>query len=149
MFKLKSRPYNLLLIATIILLCASLLVLNETLDIHLHDTYYIIPTAYAFWGIVLFLILLWVVYMVTNRWLFSKSLVWLHVIISIAASLFIVIYLLNFRGMAGMPRRYVDFSEWDMFRRYRTSIVVSVMVLAGGVVVYLVNLVVGLVRRRL
>ena len=148
MFKLKSRPYNLLLIATILLLVASLFVLNETLDIHLHDTYYIIPTAYALWAIVLFLILLWIIYLVTNRWLFSKSLVWLHVVISTAASLFIVIYLLNFRGIAGMPRRYVDYDEWDMFRQYRESIVVSVMVLGGGVFVYLVNLVAGLVRRR-
>jgi hypothetical protein len=75
MFKLKTRPYNLLFIEAITLLVASFFTLNETLDIHLHDTYYIIPTTYAGWAIVLFLLILWLIYLFTNRWLFSKTLV--------------------------------------------------------------------------
>jgi hypothetical protein len=37
MFKLKTCPYNVLIIAAIILLVPSFFTLNETLDIHLHE----------------------------------------------------------------------------------------------------------------
>lgn len=151
MFKLKTRPYNLLIIAAIILLVASFFTLNETLDIHLYDTYYIIPTAYASWAIVLFLLMLWVVYLFTNRWLFSKTLVWLHVVLTVVTSLFMFIYVFNFRelgGMAGMPRRYMDYSDWDIFWQYQRSIIVSVILLAFGLVLHILNLLIGLIRRR-
>ena len=149
--ELKTRPYNLFIIAAIPLLVASFFTLNDTLDIHLHDTYYIISTAYACWAIILFLVMLWVIYRFTNRWLFSKMLVWLHAVLTVTVSVFMFIYVFNFRelgGMPGMPRRYVDFNEWDFFWMYRQSIIVSVLLLAIGLAVYALNLLIGLTRRR-
>jgi heme/copper-type cytochrome/quinol oxidase subunit 1 len=57
----------------------------------------------------------------------------------------------NFRelgAMAGMPRRYMDYSDWDSFLMYQQSIIVSVMVLAFGLVLNVLNVLIGLIRRR-
>ncbi len=52
MFDLKKRPHNFLLLTVILFLIASLFVSNQALDIHLHDTYFVLSLSHIVWPII-------------------------------------------------------------------------------------------------
>ena len=136
-----------LLLTAIIMLIASAFSLNETMDIHLYDTYYVVSAAYAFWSIAVLLMILWLVYLFTNRFLFSRMLMWLHVVLTVVISVFLAIFIANFGKLAGMPRRYID-DGFNAFAQFQQSILVSVFLLVLGMALYVINLLIGLVRRK-
>ena len=72
MRKFRERPYNLLLLSAILILIASFFSFEQTLDIHLHDTYFVITLRQIFRYATIALLVLWVLYKLTNRSKFSK-----------------------------------------------------------------------------
>src|SRR4051812_21890293 len=89
MFNIKERPYNLFPIASIIVLISSFPAFGTTVDIYLHDTYFIFASADLLWGITGLLLILWTVYLLTQRFLFSKVLTWIHVILTVTTLVFV------------------------------------------------------------
>jgi heme/copper-type cytochrome/quinol oxidase subunit 1 len=146
--KLKGRPYHLLFIAAILVLIASFFTMNETMDIHLHDTYYVISAAWTYWAIVVLLLVLWLIYVFTNRFLLSKPLTWIHVVLTIVLALLLTVFVFNpDRGSAGMARDYTDWSAFDEFERYNRMITYALLLLPLGLLLYIINLVGGLIKR--
>jgi heme/copper-type cytochrome/quinol oxidase subunit 1 len=89
--------------------------------------------------------------MLTKRFLFSTALMWIHIIFSIFCFAFILIspYLSTFseKGLAGMPRRYFDYSElslWDLFNYFSPFVKAALLSLILGQLLYFSNLFVGL-----
>jgi heme/copper-type cytochrome/quinol oxidase subunit 1 len=153
MFNFKEQPYNLLLLTAAFILIASIFAYDQTLDIHLHDTYFIVAMTYLFWATSILLLILWALYLLTKQFLFSKLLTWVHIILTVIALVsFVAIsfYSTNYYdGLAGMPRRYYDYSGWKTFERYNnlTKGVFAVMLLISiGLMAYIINIVVGLLR---
>src|SRR5687767_13087330 len=113
MFNFKERPYNLLLLTSLGILIASFFAFGRTFDIHLHDTYFIIAIAPLFWVTVFLLLIIWSLYLLTKQFLFSKILTWIHIILTVATSVFLVGISFysndSYKGLAGMPRRYFDY----------------------------------------
>ncbi|MEO6330832.1 MAG: hypothetical protein ABIO55_17990 [Ginsengibacter sp.] len=151
MFKYKERPYNLLLLTAVLILIASFFAFDKTLDIHLHDTYFIITMAHSFWIIIILLLIFWTLYLLTKRFLFSKILTWLNVILIVATSVFLVtisFYSNNYyNGLAGMPRRYYDYRSWNNFGFYDNltkGVLVTILLLVLGLSIFIVNLIMGL-----
>src|SRR5690242_8828642 len=114
MFKFKERPYNFLLLTAILLFIASIFNFNVPIDIHLHNTYFIFPLKLLIWLPTIILILFWLLYLLTKRFLFSKALTWTHVILTIICSILLLIlpFILTY-PFAGMdaPRRYYDYAK--------------------------------------
>lgn len=152
MFDITKRPYHLLLLTAILLLIASFFVHNQTLDMHLHDTYFIISMSHLFWLIIILLLIFWILYLLTKHLLFSKVLIWVHVLLLILSSISLVVILFysNYQGVAGSLRQYYDFSNWEamvQFDGLARGIMVIFLAIFLGVIIYVINLIIGLINR--
>lgn len=153
MFNLKKRPYNLILLTAIVILITSFFASDEVIDFHFHDTYFILPSAYLFLATTGWLLLFWILYMLTHRFLFSKVLTWAHVIMTALPLVLLIgiwFYSNNYyEGLAGMPRRYYDYNNWEgiVLNNNLTKVVLITFVLTAlGFFTFLINLVIGLLK---
>ena len=149
--KIQSQPYHLLVPIIILILVLSLFVgWSLTTDIHTHDTYYIIPTRYFIQAYAVFLILLWCIYRFTNKLLLSSIVTWVHLGITII----LVITLVGFTfwpgivSGAGMPRRYIDYSDFDAFKRLNNFLTAMTLALLFSQALYIINLAGGLLFKK-
>ena len=153
MLKIKQRPYNLLLGTAIVLTIASLLNLNYPIYIYGRDEYFFSLTTLR-WLPTLLLALLWLIYLSTNRVLFSGTLTWTHIILTILCSIFITIipYLAQWlRPPLFSPRRYYLYSgirgfvwAFKQFDNIKKAVIISFSSLIAGTMIYFVNLFTGL-----
>jgi heme/copper-type cytochrome/quinol oxidase subunit 1 len=149
---MKQKPYHLLLWIALALVLASFFVFkqNNSVDIHFHDTYFIIAHTHVFWLLAIVALFVWVLYWMTNKLLYSKKLTWVHVVVTVVALLlFACSFLLGNNLMNPTPRRYYEPGNWSAFNDYYTfsnAIGVAILALLFGQVIYILNLLVGLVR---
>jgi cytochrome c oxidase subunit I len=151
--QLKHKPYNLFLLTSILLLIVGLFSFNTQIDIHLHDTYFVFPLAFLVWVPSIILFAFWVLYLMTKQFLFSKRLMWTHIILTIVTSflIFILPYLTTYAygGVAGIPRRYYDYEELDKFKMLSnfTNITATTFILfLLSQLTYCTNLFIGLYK---
>jgi heme/copper-type cytochrome/quinol oxidase subunit 1 len=154
MFNFKERPYNLIIFTAFVVLAASFFAFNQTVDIHLHDTYFVIALANLLWAISMLLLIFWIIYMLVHRLLFSRFLMWINLLLTIMGVLFLVLisFYSNryYKGLAGMPRRYYDYGSSDpvMLQNNLTkAVLISIVVIGLGVLTFMVNLIIGLFNR--
>lgn len=151
--RIKRNPYNLLFLLAILLFLFGFLNFRSVIDIHLHDTFYVVTVKHLLWALAVLLFLLWLLYFITKKYLYSKLLTWIHVIATIVTSIFIlsIPFLLKdpYRELAGMPRRYYDVGESNAYQfageLSRTALVCA-YILAAGQLTYLLNLIWGLFK---
>ena len=150
--KFKQKPYHLLLYTALLLILNSFLVINQnnSVDFHLHDTYFVISNTHIFWLLAILALVIWILYLFTYKILFSKVLIWGHVIISI---LTILLFLssLYFRNniLNPIPRKYYDLNDWntlgiDSIATKFFSIIILILVF--GQLLFIINFVIGLVK---
>ena len=144
-----DRPYDFFLLTSALLLLGSVFMLGQTLDVHLHDTYYVFPAVYLFWTIALAFLLAWTVYKLTNRFLLTKILTWFHVVTTL---IFLIILMTanlwrdNPIPANGEP---LDFEKFFESRQKTNTIVAAISILfLAGQIGYFINLLAGLFRRR-
>ena len=149
--RLKQKPYNLLLLTSILLFIVGLFGFDSAMDIHMHDTHFVFPLTYLPWTPSIILLIFWLLYLVTKNFLYSKALTWTHILLTIAACIFILTlpYLLTntYEGFAGMPRRYYDIGQsktYQFFGELTKTAVVIGFILVAGQLTYLANLAIGL-----
>jgi heme/copper-type cytochrome/quinol oxidase subunit 1 len=123
---------------------------DRTIDIHLHDTYYVIAQGHVFIFLAFIVWFLWFLYLLTRKVLYSKTLTWIHVVTTLLTLLFLL-SLLNFGGdiFNLSSRRYLDASNWTTFNRYEQGmrrIAYTLIVLLLGQIVFVVNLIVGIIK---
>lgn len=103
---------------------------KSALDIHLHDTYFIMPNSYP-----LFLVaFVFAIFAATYHWfdkIFKKqinyTLGYIHFWVSFLSMSFIVLPI-QYAGLAGMPRRYYDYGDSSNFIAFSNQItLVSVL----------------------
>ena len=152
MFSFKKYPYNLLLLLAILILVTSFFISTEgAIDLHLHDTYFIISKVYLFWLVSGVLIVFWVLNSITKRFLFSKILTSIHLaLIGLSAICLIGLLLYAhyyYQGLAGMPRRYYDYSRWEdkwaIYDNFTKASVITLVSMLLGIAVYFMHLVMG------
>ncbi len=125
---------------------------NSTVDIHFHDIYFIIAHTHVFWLLAILALLLWTLYLLTHKILYSKALTWTHVIITLLT--FILFALTLFFGdnfLNPTPRRYYDYSTWNSFEtysKYTKTIAIIIMILLFGQIIYVINFIAGLFKAR-
>jgi heme/copper-type cytochrome/quinol oxidase subunit 1 len=150
---LKELPYSLLLLTALLLFAVGFFVTN-TIDIHLHDTYFVLPFRLLIWSMAIIFVLLWVLYLVTKKALLSKTLSWIHILLTILSCLFLItmFYWMNdhYEGLAAMPRRYLASGiteQYDYLNNQAKATWLSMLILMFSQITYVVNLSVGLYQR--
>jgi cytochrome c oxidase subunit 1 len=93
---------------------------NSALDIHLHDTYFVIAHFHIVMGVASMFGMFAGVYhwypKMYGRYL-NTSLGYIHFWISIVGA-YLIFWPMHYEGLAGMPRRYYDYSIWESFKNF-------------------------------
>jgi heme/copper-type cytochrome/quinol oxidase subunit 1 len=87
---------------------------NSALDLHIHDTYFVVTNAHVLWVVAIVLLLLWYIYFVLRKILFSKILTWLHIVSTLIGVVVLVILpFLTENVFLPKQRNYYDFNSWE------------------------------------
>ncbi len=93
---------------------------NSSLDIHLHDTYFIIAHFHIVMGVAGFFGMFAGVYhwfpKMYGRQL-NPTLGYIHFWVTLIGA-YLIFWPMHYEGLAGMPRRYYDFSLWESFKMF-------------------------------
>jgi heme/copper-type cytochrome/quinol oxidase subunit 1 len=134
---IKERPHLLLLFAGLVLLIISIFS-SSSIDIQVHDTYYVIWKRHLFIVFGIFVIFLWILYLFMVRLLYSRALSWIHILITIIPALFFI----------SMPVWYhISLYDFRGYRRWNGILVIVIVALVIGQLILIVNLVIGLMKR--
>ena len=151
--KIKLRAHSLILLTGLILVFMSFFAVDKqsTVDIHLHDTYFIIAHIHLFRLLSIIAVIIWILCLLINRFLFSKLLVWTHVIITIVTLLTVAfsLYYIDNILEAG-PRRYYDLSSFTSLNTYNklsAAVPIAITVLLLGQIIFILNIILGLLKR--
>jgi cytochrome c oxidase subunit 1 len=93
---------------------------NSALDIHLHDTYFVIAHFHIVMGVASMFgmfagIYHWFPKMYGRH--MNNVLAYMHFWITIIGA-YLIFWPMHYEGLAGMPRRYYDYSAWESFKHF-------------------------------
>jgi cytochrome c oxidase subunit 1 len=93
---------------------------NSTLDIHLHDTYFIIAHFHIVMGVSAFMGMFCGVYhwfpKMYGRYL-NNTMSYIHFWVTFTGA-YLIFWPMHYEGLAGMPRRYVEYQGWASFNQF-------------------------------
>jgi cytochrome c oxidase subunit I len=93
---------------------------NSALDLHLHDTYFVVAHFHIVMGVASFFGMFAGVYhwfpKMYGRYL-NTTMAYIHFWITIVGA-YLIFWPMHYEGLAGMPRRYYDFSNWESFKMF-------------------------------
>lgn len=109
---------------------------NSTIDIHLHDTMFVVAHFHIVMGVASFFGMFAGVYhwypKMFGRYL-NSTLGYIHFWVTIAGA-YLIFWPMHYEGLAGMPRRYLDKSIWQSFNQFgdldKMITIVSIVVFA-------------------
>lgn len=148
MIRIAERPYQLFFITALLLILLSLFTNSGSLNISPGSASSIIDGIFVLRAVAMFMLLSWLLYWITSKLLFSKVLIWLHVI----ATLIIVVFLSILIFKNGSSQRYlqnqylksesVSITEWMHF-----IIPLCIILLFAAQLLFFINLLLGVLRR--
>ena len=93
---------------------------NSALDIHLHDTYFVIAHFHIVMGVSSMFGMFAGIYhwfpKMYGRYL-NNTIAYIHFWVTIAGA-YMIFWPMHYEGLAGMPRRYYDYSIWESFKMF-------------------------------
>ena len=93
---------------------------NSALDIHLHDTYFVVAHFHIVMGVSAFFGMFAGIYpwfpKMYGRFM-NQTLGYIHFWITLIGA-YLIFWPMHYEGLAGMPRRYFDYSEWESFKHF-------------------------------
>jgi cytochrome c oxidase subunit 1 len=93
---------------------------NSALDIHLHDTYFVVAHFHIVMGISAFFGMFAGIYhwfpKMYGRFM-NNTMGYIHFFITFIGS-YVIFWPMHYEGVSGMPRRYYDFSSWVSFNQF-------------------------------
>ena len=94
---------------------------NSTLDIHLHDTYFVVAHFHIVMGVASFFGMFAGVYhwfpKMYGRFL-NNTMAYIHFWVTMVGA-YLIFWPMHYAGLAGMPRRYTDWSNWQSFNQFQ------------------------------
>ncbi len=140
MNKIRERPYSLLLFVALVLFIVRAFAMVARTELS-DSTLFSVPAARMGWIIPLFLVFIWLNYLVAARFLYSKTLSWIHVIVTISSALLIVIMFLI--GISPDHPGSVDKQEF-----IGNTMRILFLTFVCGQFFYLANVLAGILKRR-
>jgi hypothetical protein len=138
------KSHHILLVTAVFLFASSLVIKNATTDFHLADTYYIVDYKSVLSIFTAYFIILGLIYLATRRLLYSLILTRLHVFINFTGC--ILLLLLVSTNQTVPPTEGPEHHRTIIKASERVFLLMIVLVLSH--IIYLVNLITGLVRPR-
>lgn len=93
---------------------------NSTLDIHLHDTYFVVAHFHIVMGVSAFFGMFAGIYhwfpKMYGRYM-NNTMSYIHFWVTLIGA-YLIFWPMHYQGLAGMPRRYVDYSNWPSFNHF-------------------------------
>lgn len=93
---------------------------NSALDIHLHDTYFVVAHFHIVMGVASMFGMFAGIYhwfpKMYGRYL-NNTMGYIHFWVTIAGA-YLIFWPMHYSGLAGMPRRYYDYSIWESFKQF-------------------------------
>lgn len=112
---------------------------NSTIDIHLHDTYFVIAHFHIVMGVAAFFGMFAGVYhwfpKMFGRYM-NNTLGYIHFWVTIIGA-YLIFWPMHYEGLAGMPRRYLDLSPWHTFNKFQS---LNEMISIVSIIVFAVQL---------
>ena len=112
---------------------------NSTIDIHIHDTYFIIAHFHLVMGVAAFFGMFAGVYhwfpKMFGRYM-NSTLGYIHFWVTLVGA-YLIFWPMHYMGLAGVPRRYLDFSLWSSFNQFES---LNKMISIVTIIVFAVNL---------
>lgn len=112
---------------------------NSTIDIHLHDTKFVIAHFHIVMGVASFFGMFAGVYhwfpKMFGRYL-NNTLGYLHFWVTIIGA-YLIFWPMHYEGLAGVPRRYLNISPWVSFNKFQS---LNEMITIVSIVVFAVQL---------
>ena len=149
--RLTDQPYFLFLLTGLILIIATFFMFGQSVDFHLHDTYFVVAVNYFVWTLAGLFFIAWAIYKLTDKFLWTKKLTWTHVLITI-----FVLLLLSTIGFWHdkilPPIKRDTISYQNIIEDEKREAIIAYPITAifiFGQEAYIVNLIVGLIKRRL
>jgi hypothetical protein len=135
---IKESPYGLLPFTALLLIA---FVSTAFAGIDLQDRImFTLPLTLVVWTIPMFLIVLWLLYLVTKGFLYSKSFTTIHVLVTVLSIIFIVTILyIGINPSQAVTERHEFIGH---------AIQILVMLFVGGQFIYVVNVLLGIFRRQ-
>ena len=94
---------------------------NSTLDITLHDTYFVVAHFHIVMGVASMFGMFAGIYhwypKMYGRYM-NNTLAYIHFWVTIAGA-YMIFWPMHYEGLAGMPRRYYDYSIWESFKQFQ------------------------------
>ena len=93
---------------------------NSTLDIHLHDSYFVIAHFHIVMGVSAFMGMFCGVYhwfpKMYGRYM-NNTMSYIHFWVTFIGA-YLIFWPMHYEGLAGMPRRYVEYQGWSSFNQF-------------------------------
>jgi cytochrome c oxidase subunit I len=93
---------------------------NSTLDLHLHDTMFVVAHFHIVMGVASFFGMFAGVYhwfpKMYGRYL-NNTLAYIHFWVTLIGA-YLIFWPMHYQGFAGMPRRYYDYANWESFKHF-------------------------------
>jgi cytochrome c oxidase subunit 1 len=93
---------------------------NSALDIHLHDTYFVVAHFHIVMGVASFFGMFAGIYhwfpKMYGRYL-NNTMAYIHFWVTIIGA-YLIFWPMHYQGLSGMPRRYYDFANWESFKQF-------------------------------
>jgi cytochrome c oxidase subunit I len=93
---------------------------NSTLDIQLHDTYFVVAHFHIVMGVAGFFGMFAGIYhwfpKMFGRYL-NNTMSYIHFWVTLIGA-YLIFWPMHYEGLAGMPRRYLDYSNWESFNKF-------------------------------
>lgn len=135
MFDIKKSPFDLLLVAAIVLLFA--LIFPRITNIDFQDvTMFNVPLAIMAWIIPLLLVALWLLYLLTKRLLYSMTITRIHIFTTVSATFLIVTIL-----YIGINPSHLTNGRHELIGK---AIQILSIIFVGSQFTYLANVLLGL-----
>jgi cytochrome c oxidase subunit 1 len=126
---------------------------NSILDIHLHDTYFVIAHFHIVMGVSAFMGMFAGIYhwypKMFGRYM-NNTLGYFHFFFTFIGA-YLIFWPMHYSGIAGMPRRYYDYSAWESFKAFEglnTFISIVVVIVFFSQFLFIINFFVSMFRGR-
>jgi hypothetical protein len=142
---LLSKPYHVFALAAVLLIMLSFIPANHPMDLPIQGASYMLSYADTLRAIAMLLLLLWILYMITVRFLFSVVLIWAHILITLLLLVLIVFFFFRYSGQNASN----EIIELSFQTGHNTQMLVPVLIMLLLVtqLSYIINLFLGVVKR--
>ncbi|HUC81949.1 MAG TPA: hypothetical protein VMR70_13595 [Flavisolibacter sp.] len=138
--KLFVPLYNCFGTAGFTLLGLSFLPIHRTVDIHLHDTFYVLGPDFVFIVLGCFFLFLWMLYSLFKRHLFARYLTNIHTLVTFGCIVMLFAGIYNLTS-----KKYLDYSLYNSGNHLLFAVVLLFFV---AQLLFLFNVIAGLLKRK-